>query len=396
MKRSYLVALVAALVLVFTLATFATGPAVAPAQAQSFKIPSSLKKYLPYIKKKKKRRRQRRRVRKAKPAPAVASHPERESQAQAQRADIPLPIRRPATLTATVTQAPPLPHPAPRSTSTIRTNARPAEKASSARKHSPARKPTSAAAQTVALVKPGWTEAEIKSARAACRRILRRVRAATIRMPPLREGACGTPAPIQLRAITSGTRVAIQPPATLNCQMIAALDQWLAQAQRTARRQLGADIVALQNVSGYSCRNRYNAAGRKISQHAFANALDIASFTLSDGRRISVKQGWGATRRELGGAPSPTPVTAPPVRKQVKDINSLIRQAAAQEGQTASWTGTDVAKKKGQRAEMAFLKTVHRQACQYFGTVLGPEANQAHRDHFHLDLAPRRRSNYCE
>jgi hypothetical protein len=43
-----------------------------------------------------------------------------------------------------------------------------------------------------------------------------------------------------------------------------------------------------------------------------------------------------------------------------------------------------------------FLKAAHRSACRYFGTVLGPEANKAHRNHFHVDLAPRRHKNYCE
>ncbi|NQX79570.1 MAG: extensin family protein [Hyphomicrobiaceae bacterium] len=43
----------------------------------------------------------------------------------------------------------------------------------------------------------------------------------------------------------------------------------------------------------------------------------------------------------------------------------------------------------------AFLRGAHRAACKIFGTVLGPEANDAHRDHFHVDLAPRRYENYC-
>lgn len=47
-------------------------------------------------------------------------------------------------------------------------------------------------------------------------------------------------------------------------------------------------------------------------------------------------------------------------------------------------------------SEATFLRHLHRGACGPFGTVLGPEANDAHRDHFHLDLAPRRRSAFCE
>ena len=44
----------------------------------------------------------------------------------------------------------------------------------------------------------------------------------------------------------------------------------------------------------------------------------------------------------------------------------------------------------------AFLRRLHKGACGTFGTVLGPEANEAHRDHFHFDLAARRRNAFCE
>jgi hypothetical protein len=42
--------------------------------------------------------------------------------------------------------------------------------------------------------------------------------------------------------------------------------------------------------------------------------------------------------------------------------------------------------------EMAFLKRVHSGSCTLFATVLGPEANEAHRDHFHLDMKVRHSS----
>ena len=47
-------------------------------------------------------------------------------------------------------------------------------------------------------------------------------------------------------------------------------------------------------------------------------------------------------------------------------------------------------------AESAFLHRLHKGACGVFGTVLGPEANEAHRDHFHFDLAARKRNAFCE
>lgn len=47
-------------------------------------------------------------------------------------------------------------------------------------------------------------------------------------------------------------------------------------------------------------------------------------------------------------------------------------------------------------ARMMFLKKAHETACRIFGTVLGPEANNAHRNHFHVDMAPRANGNFCE
>jgi hypothetical protein len=43
-----------------------------------------------------------------------------------------------------------------------------------------------------------------------------------------------------------------------------------------------------------------------------------------------------------------------------------------------------------------FLHEVHNAACQRFGTTLGPEANAAHRNHFHVDMAPRQHTRICD
>lgn len=52
------------------------------------------------------------------------------------------------------------------------------------------------------------------------------------------------------------------------------------------------------------------------------------------------------------------------------------------------------AKELSQNAK--FLRELHKGACGVFGTVLGPEANEAHRNHFHFDLTPRKRKAFCE
>jgi hypothetical protein len=50
----------------------------------------------------------------------------------------------------------------------------------------------------------------------------------------------------------------------------------------------------------------------------------------------------------------------------------------------------------GLTPENIFLRRLHRGACGTFGTVLGPDANEAHHNHFHFDLAARKRSAFCE
>ena len=43
-----------------------------------------------------------------------------------------------------------------------------------------------------------------------------------------------------------------------------------------------------------------------------------------------------------------------------------------------------------------FLRAAHAAACRIFGTTLGPEANQAHRNHFHVDMAQRKHKKICD
>jgi hypothetical protein len=47
-------------------------------------------------------------------------------------------------------------------------------------------------------------------------------------------------------------------------------------------------------------------------------------------------------------------------------------------------------------ARTLFLRAAHQAACRLFGTTLGPEANNAHKNHFHVDMAERSSSNFCE
>src|SRR5580698_3373225 len=139
--------------------------------------------------------------------------------------------------------------------------------------------------------------------------------------------------------------VAVKPAATLACPIVSVLDHWLAESvQPAAQRWFGARVVEIKQISAYSCRGMNGNSNAHISEHAFGNALDIAAFTLADGRRISVKDGW-----------------------------------------------------KGLPEEQGFLRDVQAAACQQFTTVLAPGSNRYHYDHIHVDLMRRSsRRAICE
>jgi hypothetical protein len=151
--------------------------------------------------------------------------------------------------------------------------------------------------------------------------------------------------PAQGNAVAALGPVAVRPAATLACPIVSALDRWLADSvQPAATRWFGARVVEIKQISAYSCRGMNGNAGAHISEHAFGNALDIAAFTLADGRRISVKDGW-----------------------------------------------------RGLPEEQGFLRDVQAAACQQFSTVLAPGSNAYHYDHIHVDLMRRAsRRAVCE
>lgn len=145
-----------------------------------------------------------------------------------------------------------------------------------------------------------WSPEEISDAKARCAVILKRIEAVAIAQSPIREGACGAPAPIQLISIGKSPEVAISPPATVTCELAEGLYTWLKNdLQPLAKRQLGADIVKIENMSDYSCRTAYGRAGHKLSEHGHANALDIRGFVTSTGKTAYVLENWGKPQREI-------------------------------------------------------------------------------------------------
>ncbi|MDE5454996.1 extensin [Bradyrhizobium sp. CSA112] len=143
--------------------------------------------------------------------------------------------------------------------------------------------------------------------------------------------------PAQGNSVSAFGQVSIKPAATLACPIVSALDRWLTDSvQPAAMRWFGVRVVEIKQISAYSCRGMNGNSHAHISEHAFGNALDIAAFTLADGRRITVKGGW-----------------------------------------------------RGMPEEQGFLRDVQAAACQQFNTVLAPGSNSHHEDHIHVDLMRR-------
>jgi Extensin-like protein C-terminus len=144
--------------------------------------------------------------------------------------------------------------------------------------------------------------------------------------------------PAQGNSVAAFGPVAMKPAATLACPIVSALDRWLADSvQPAAMRWFGTRVVEIKQISAYSCRGMNGNSRAHISEHAFGNALDIAAFTLADGRTVTVKNGW-----------------------------------------------------KGMPEEQGFLRDIQAAACQQFNTVLAPGSNIYHYDHIHVDLMRRK------
>jgi hypothetical protein len=154
-------------------------------------------------------------------------------------------------------------------------------------------------------------------------------------VPPIRDGACGADKPVRLSELPDG--VAVSPPATVTCPVAEALARWTHEALKAeADRILQSAPTRLVIGTSYECRNQNRQTTGKLSEHAFANAVDVMGFEF-------------ASRK-------PIPVTFHP----------------------------------GGSAEAAFLNAVRTGACAHFTTVLGPGSDIAHANHLHLDLRGRR------
>ena len=146
-------------------------------------------------------------------------------------------------------------------------------------------------------------------------------------------------------------------------------------------------VVKLHNATSYACRNRYGSAYRPLSEHALANALDVSEFVLASGEHITVLDNWP---KVVSTPPAPVPN---PARETVEKASAFTTAKAKG---VAPPSPPPVASEPTSNLNAEFVKHVHDEACHEFGTVLGPEANDAHKNHFHLDMKERRRAGFCE
>jgi len=166
----------------------------------------------------------------------------------------------------------------------------------------------------------------------ACRAVLARSDIAFTALEPQGQGAC---ARLDRTRLEGYPLAPDTPPVT--CALAVSLELWRTTSlEPAARTILGSPVARIEHLGAYSCRRTYGSTDGPWSEHATANAIDVAAFVLEDGRRISL---------------------------------------------IGDWEGDD--------EEARFLRRVRDDACGVFATVLSPDYNAAHADHFHLDQAGR-------
>lgn len=152
-------------------------------------------------------------------------------------------------------------------------------------------------------------------------------------------GACGIDQAVLVRSV-DGVRLSTA--GTMDCATAEALQDWVQAVAKPALAETGGGLVGLQIMGTYACRNRNSAASGRLSEHGHGKAIDIGGFNLANGGTITVLNGWGT-----------------------HSYGSLLRR-------------------------------LHDGACGIFGTILGPEANAYHHNHFHFDTASYRSGSYCQ
>jgi hypothetical protein len=151
-------------------------------------------------------------------------------------------------------------------------------------------------------------------------------------------GACGVE---NAYRVTQAGGVQLSNPATLSRKALRRLDNWLREDAIPVIGRKGGGLVEIRVASHYACRTRNSQSGARLSEHAKGNAIDISAFVLADGTTLAVLDDWDGPDARL-------------------------------------------------------MRRLHASACGPFGTVLGPNADRHHQDHFHLDVASYRSGSFCQ
>jgi hypothetical protein len=170
----------------------------------------------------------------------------------------------------------------------------------------------------------------------ACRLRLTSDIATAPSLPPITgPGECEAPDVVRLEAVVLLDRslVAVIPPANLRCTMAEAIAGWVREEVAPRALDLGSSLKSVVNLTSFDCRGRNGIPDAKLSEHGKANALDIQSLRLANGKVVEL--------------------TDPHVPKD-------------------------------------FREGLRKSACAQFTTVLGPGSDGSHEDHIHVDLLERR------
>lgn len=149
---------------------------------------------------------------------------------------------------------------------------------------------------------------------------------------------CGIANPVRVTAVAG---VKLTAPVRIGCDAARAFADWTERsAKPAAMATMGSALTSMRPVASYACRTRNSRPGARLSEHAKGNAIDIAGFTFANGQKVTLLKGW----RGKGGP---------------------------------------------------YLRRVWKEACGPFGTVLGPNSDRFHQDHFHFDVARHAGGPYC-
>ena len=153
-------------------------------------------------------------------------------------------------------------------------------------------------------------------------------------LPPIADGVCRVRSPLSAIAINiGGHQVRFSSPAIVGCSLATQLAEWLARVDAYADVVFRSPVAELIVGTSFECRPRNNEAGAKVSEHGFADAIDVVGFRLENGTTLSLPDDWS-----------------------------------------------------GDGAEARAMHYAHDAACGIFTTTLGPDANTLHADHLHVDL----------